>query len=156
MRLAPLQFFFLMPADQLSYRRPSTPFAQLTLGQRVKWLLIRRKLTQTAAAQQVGVTQATIANIVNGARKPSAETLMKLARGLNSSPSFIMYGTGFHLSYAEPESDVQAELLEIHKVLSETEQEMLLIFARTLARKPVIAKPTKRKTQPHLTLLQDT
>ncbi|WP_291585553.1 helix-turn-helix domain-containing protein [Comamonas sp. UBA7528] len=145
-----------MPADQLSYRRPSTPFTRLTLGQRVKWLLIRRKLTQTAAAQKVGVTQATIANIVNGARKPSAETLMKLARGLDSSPSFIMYGTGFQLSYAEPESDVQAELLELHKVLSETEQEMLIIFARTLARKPVIAKPIKRKTKPHLALLQDT
>ena len=122
----------------------------------MQWLLIRRKLTQTAAAVQVGVTQATIANIINGARKPSAETLMKLARGLDSSPSFIMYGTGFQLSYAEPESDVQAELLEIHKALSATEQEMLIIFARTLARKPVIAKSTKRKTQPNLAPLQDT
>lgn len=144
-----------MPTEKLRYRRPNTPFAQLTLGQRVQWLLIRRKLTQTAAARQVGITQAAIANIINGARKPSAETLMKLARGLDTSPSFIMYGTGFQLSYAEPETDVQAELLEIYKTLDEANQEMLIVFARMLAGKPPTLRP-KQKIKPHLVPLQDT
>jgi transcriptional regulator with XRE-family HTH domain len=145
-----------MPIEKLRYRRPYAPFAELSLGQRVQWLLIRRKLTQTAAAKQVGITQAAIANIINGARNPSAETLMKLARGLDSSPSFIMYGTGFQLSYAEPETDVQAELLKIYKTLNETDQEMLIVFARMLARTPILSTPKNKKIKPHLVPLQDT
>lgn len=145
-----------MPTEKLRYRRPDTPFAGLSLGQRVQWLLIRRKLTQTAAAKQIGITQAAIANIINGARNPSAETLMKLARGLDTSPSFIMYGTGFQLSYAEPETDVQAELLKIYKMLNETNQEMLMVFARMLAGKPVTTTPKKKKIKPYLMPLQDT
>lgn len=132
--------------EKLRYRRPQTPFEELTLGQRVQWLLIRRKLTQTAAAKQVGITQAAIANIINGARNPSAQTLMKLSRGLSTSPSFIMYGTGFALSSAEPEDDPQAELLQIHKTLDETKQEMLMVFARMLADKPVLSS-RKREDQ---------
>lgn len=145
-----------MPTEKLRYRRPYTPFSELTLGQRVQWLLIRRKLTQTAAAKQVGVSQAAIANIINGARKPSAKTLMKLANGLDTSPSFIMYGTGYQLSYAEPETDIQAELLKIYKTLNETNQEMLIVFARMLAGKPLSAGPKKKKIKPHLVPLQDT
>lgn len=142
--------------EKLRYRRPQTPFEELTLGQRVQWLLIRRKLTQTAAAKEVGITQATIANIINGARSPSAETLMKLSRGLVTSPSFIMYGTGFPLSYAEPESDAQAEILQIHKTLNETNQEMLMVFARMLANKPVLSSLKREKIKPYLRPLQDT
>lgn len=58
-----------MPKTKLSYRRPQTPFTHLTLGQRVQWLLIRRKLSQTAAAE-LAASQATIVNIINGNRNP--------------------------------------------------------------------------------------
>lgn len=118
--------------EKLRYRRPQTPFEQLTLGQRVQWLLIRRKLTQTAAAKQIGITQATIANIISGARNPSAATLMKLARGLDTSPSFIMYGEGLALSMADPDDDPQAEILGIYRKLNTRDQQILLTFARML------------------------
>jgi transcriptional regulator with XRE-family HTH domain len=121
-----------MQKIKLSYRRPSVPFDQLTLGQRVEWLLLRRKLSQTAAALRCGTSQATIANIISGNRKPSAETLMKLARGLDSSPSFIMYGYGLHLTAAEPDGDRQEELLNIYKNLNSTDQQLLLMFARAM------------------------
>lgn len=143
-----------MPKTKLSYRRPQTPFTHLTLGQRVQWLLIRRKLSQTAAAQLAGVSQATIANIINGNRNPNAETMMKLVRCLDTSPDFIMYGTGIALSNAEAENDTQAELLQIYKALDATQQKMLMVFARVLAGKPTVSSTKKKSRDPASLLLE--
>lgn len=125
-----------MPNIKLSYRRPSVPFSQLSIGQRVQWLLLRKQLTQTATAQLAGITQSALANIMGDRRKPNSETLLKLAKALDSSPEFIFYGDGPPSSWATPEDDIQTELLEIFRYLRNTEQQQLMVFARVLARAP--------------------
>lgn len=120
-----------------SYRRLSGPFTELTVGQRVQWLLIQHKLTQTGAAKLIGISQSTIANIIGSqGRRPSSQTLMKMARALNCAPSFILDGTGSQLSYAMANDDRQAELLTMFKGLDQSHQEMVLIFTRALYGKP--------------------
>lgn len=121
---------------KLSYRRPSVPFSQLSIGQRVQWLLLRKQLTQTATAQRAGITQSALANIMGDRRKPNSETLLKLAKALDSSPEFIFYGDGPPSSWATPEDDIQTELLEIFRYLRNAEQQQLMVFARVLARAP--------------------
>lgn len=50
---------------------------------RIKELLSRDKITVTAFAKEIGITQANMSNIVNGKSKPSLETLEKIATALN-------------------------------------------------------------------------
>lgn len=131
-----------------SYRHLSGSFTQLTLGQRVQWLLMQRGLTQTEAAKLMSVSQATIANIVGSQkRQPSAKTLMKMARTLNCAPSFIMDGTGSQMSYAVANDDWQAELLTLFKGLDHSNQEMVLIFTRILCGKPTNHARSGRKSK---------
>lgn len=75
-----------MPKIKLSRHRPKVPFEQLSIGQRVQWLLLLKQLSQTSAAQLAGITQSALANIIGEQRKPSAETLLKLAKALDTSP----------------------------------------------------------------------
>lgn len=125
-----------MPNIKLSYRRPSIPFSQLSVGQRIQWLLLRKHLPQTAAAQLAGITQSALANIIGDHRKPSSDTLLKLAKALDSSPEFIFHGDGPPSSWATPEDDIQTELMEIFRYLRSGDQQQLMVFARVLARVP--------------------
>ncbi|MDR2334604.1 MAG: helix-turn-helix transcriptional regulator [Burkholderiaceae bacterium] len=132
-----------------AYRRRPKSFESWTIGQRLEWLLHRRKLTQTDAAKLIGISQATIANIVgSAARQPSSQTLLKMARALDCSPSFILDGTGSLYNYEQANDDEQAELLTLYKGLDSTHQTMLLVFARMLAGKPT-HEPSSRRS-PHI------
>ncbi len=54
--------------------------ASAELGQHLKLLRIKNKLTMMQVAQQTGITQGYISQIENGIHTPSAKTLAKLAR----------------------------------------------------------------------------
>lgn len=126
-----------------SYRNQPKSYELWTVGQRVEWLLSRRRLTQTEAAKLMGISQSTVANIIgSAARKPSAVTLMKMARALDCAPSFILDGTGASLNYARATQDDASELLDLFKELNADDQNMLMVFARTLARKPSMTDPS--------------
>ena len=126
-----------------SYRHLPKSYELWTIGQRVDWLLHRRKLNQTDAAKLIGISQATIANIIgSAARKPSAVTLMKMARALDCAPSFILDGTGVSLNYRQSGRDDAPELLKLFKELNADQQKMVMILARTLAGKPSPTDPS--------------
>jgi len=125
-----------MPNIELSSRRPPVPFNELTIGQRIQWLLLVKKLSQTTVAQRAGLTQPALANIMGDHRKPSSESLLKLARALDSHPEFIFYGDGPPTSWATPEDDIQTELLDLYRGLRNHEQQQLMVFVRMLARVP--------------------
>lgn len=115
---------------------PIPVFEELTIGGRIAWLLKERRLSQTKAAAQMGVAQATISNLVNDpSRKPNAATLMKLAKVLNCAPSFIMDGADAWTNYATSTSDQQAELLELFKNSHPSDQRSLMVFARMVGRR---------------------
>lgn len=126
-----------------SYRNQPKSYELWTIGQRVELLLSRRRLNQTEAAKLIGVSQSTIANIVGrSARKPSAMTLIKMARALDCAPSFILDGTGAALDYKRSTRDDTAELVKLFKELNSDDQHMLMVFARTLARKQSLLNPS--------------
>ena len=121
-----------MPKIKLSRHRPKVPFEQLSIGQRVQWLLLLKQLSQTSAAQLAGITQSALANIIGEQRKPSAETLLKLAKALDTSPEFIYYGHGAPTSTASPEDDPQEELLHLFRKMHAGRRQQLLVMARIL------------------------
>lgn len=127
----------------ISYRHLPKSYELWTIGQRVNWLLHRRRLSQTEAAKLIGISQATIANIIgSAARKPSAVTLIKMACALNCAPSFILDGSGVSLNYEQSGRDDTAELRELFKGLNADQRKMIMILARTLAGKPSLTDPS--------------
>ena len=116
------------------HKRPSIPFRDLSIGKRIQWLLLSKNFTQTNAAQLCGITQSALANIISDSRKPSSETLLRLSKLLESSPEFIFYGEGPPTSWATPDDDLQAELLELFRFLRSEEKQQLMVLARCLAR----------------------
>lgn len=67
---------------------------------------------------------------------------MKMSRALDCAPSFILDGTGAALNYARATRDDASELLDLFKELNADDQNMLTVFARTLARKPSMTDPS--------------
>ncbi|WP_254845950.1 helix-turn-helix domain-containing protein, partial [Xanthomonas axonopodis] len=70
-------------------------FRQMTIGERIRWLLVIRHLTQQELASKIGITQGAVSNIVGSAsRHPTARTLLKMADALECSAEFILLGEG--------------------------------------------------------------
>jgi transcriptional regulator with XRE-family HTH domain len=93
----------------------TNPFENLTIGDRIRYLLEVRGYSQVALAKKIGLTQPAISNIVNDStRKPSAPTLLKLAAALQANPDWILTGQG--------------EPFEINVIGKSSEKELLAAF----------------------------
>ncbi|MCC4594329.1 helix-turn-helix domain-containing protein [Xanthomonas campestris pv. phormiicola] len=110
-------------------------FRQMTIGERLRWLLVVRRLTQQGLASKIGITQGAVSNIVGSAsRQPTARTLLKMADALECSAEFILLGEGSLFEQVAPRNAREAELLCLYRSLQSTEQSTLMVFARILAR----------------------
>lgn len=79
--------------NQKKRRRVPASFTSMTVDERVEWLLAIRSITQIEAGELTGISQATISNIFgSAARRPSAETLPRMAKVLECDPHFILSG----------------------------------------------------------------
>lgn len=109
-------------------------FRQMTIGERLRWLLVVRRLTQQELASMIGITQGAVSNIVGSAsRQPTARTLLKMADALECSAEFILLGEGSPFEQVAPRNARETKLLSLYRRLKSTEQSTLTAFARILA-----------------------
>ena len=66
-----------------------------TLGERLRYMRLRRSLSQAELERLSGVSAVTIARIESGARKePHPRTIRKLAAALDVDPGWLLFGEG--------------------------------------------------------------
>ncbi len=61
-----------------------------TIGERIKRRRFDLKLTQSALAKRIGVLQSAVSMVETNSRKPTVETLEKLADGLECSTDYLL------------------------------------------------------------------
>ena len=67
----------------------------MTLGTRIKTLRKAQGLTQVALAKRAGIVQSSLSEIERGeTKKGFGETIVRLARALNTSPEWLTTGVG--------------------------------------------------------------
>ena len=59
-------------------------------GERVREQRVAEKLTQEKLAEKAGISFAFVGHIERGTRKCSVDTLVKLARALNTTPNYLL------------------------------------------------------------------
>lgn len=67
----------------MAKKKQTHSISDYTLGERLKYLRLGRKLTQKDLAENSGVSQSTIAQIETGRKDPSITTLRKLSDALD-------------------------------------------------------------------------
>ena len=100
-----------------------------TLGERLKFLLIERNVTQAELAEMVGTTQGAISNIVKGeTQKP--RNILEIANALGVDPNWLKYGSTKMTKLSE-----RLKALLVEKGINQTE------FANMIG----IAQPSMQK-----------
>jgi len=106
---------------------------QASIGDRLRWLLEHREMKQTELAEQIGITQAAISNIVTTAsRRPSAPTLLKLAAALQCSADWLISGDGHPFEINVVGKKAEKELLDAFRHMDEQAQAALLAAAKAM------------------------
>jgi len=120
-----------VPPSQAS--TPSDTFAGQSIGDRLRYLLEVKSVSQVSLAKHVGVTQAAISNIVtNASRKPNAHTLLKLCDTLHCDPRWLMTGAGTPAVRLSTGGPSEFQLLQLFRTMSETARTATLAVARVL------------------------
>ena len=105
---------------------------EMSVGDRLRWLMEVRSITQVRLAQLVGVKQSAISNIVtNNSRKPSAPTLLRIRDALACSLEWILTGEGE--PFQRPRSLAEKELSRLFAGLDADAQNAILGLVRQLA-----------------------
>lgn len=105
-------------------------FKELTIGERVRWLLEVMEMTQTELAERSGGSQAMVSNIVNDkSRKPSAPTLLRMAEAMGCEPAWILYGAGNPFVQKVAVSAAELELLSAFRAMASSHQTALVGLA---------------------------
>lgn len=112
-----------------------------TIGQRVAALRAARRISQQALADEIDVSQPTIANIERGrTTEIKGYVLDKLARALNTTTTFILKGDV--QQGGADEAATQAELVGVWLKLPPAHRDTLLQTARGLLRAAEVSPPT--------------
>lgn len=114
-------------------KRLQKSFATMSVGQRLAWLLVVRRLTQSEAARQANLSQSAIANLIRStSRRPCANTLLSLARTLATTPHFLLYGEGDPLRDSTPYEPEEHQLLNLFRRAEPEKRSHILTFARLI------------------------
>lgn len=110
--------------------------AGMTIGERLRWLIEVHETTQTALAEETGLTQSAISNLVtDSSRKPSAPSLLRIAKALRVNPQWILDGKGDPWSWRPIENAAQVELLDLWDQMTPESRQALLATAKQMATK---------------------
>lgn len=103
--------------------------SEVSLGQRIRERRKQLKMSQSALSKAAGVSYSSISLWENDNTAPRGENLHKLARSLQCSPTWILYGdtdkvpaTPHQPSEFDTLTDDERELLSMYRYLSATEQ----------------------------------
>ena len=89
------------------------------LGQRIKDLRKRNKLTQVELAVIIGMETTNLCKLENGGQLPKEENIEKLAKALNVNVRDL-----FDFGYMKSQTSLQQELIEIINSSSRSEWEL--------------------------------
>lgn len=107
-----------------------------SIGERLRWLIEYRGITQVALAEQIGTTQAAISNIVtNASRKPSAPTLLRMAAALQASADWIITGDAHPFEISTVGKKAEKDLLVAFRDMDPQAQSALLAAAKAMSSK---------------------
>ncbi len=87
-------------------------------NERLKRILLERKINQTKLGEIIGIKQATISTWVLGKSVPEHENLALLSKGLDLTPQYLLYGH-------EPETDNSNSFLDKYEI---SKEELLEFF----------------------------
>jgi transcriptional regulator with XRE-family HTH domain len=105
---------------------------RVTVGERIREIRTRRKMTPAALARAAGVTRGAIAQIEDGSTKsPSFETGLRIATALGVSPYELCFGS--RRGEVEVGDEVRELALELAQRLG------------ALDRRPKLVAPAKRR-----------
>lgn len=103
---------------------------EASIGDRLRWLLEFRDITQVALAEKIGRTQAAISNLVTtSTRRPNAETLLRLAAALECSAEWLVRGEGHPFEISVVGKRAEKELLAAFRDMDQQAQSALLAAA---------------------------
>lgn len=111
----------------------------ITIGNRIKERRKELNLTQLDIKEKVGISSGNISDIERGNRLPAATTLVQLAQVLDCSIDYILTGVSPKSDNSDlyPVEESAQKLLRLFYVLSDEDQEELIMIAQM--------KATKRK-----------
>jgi transcriptional regulator with XRE-family HTH domain len=114
----------------------SKEFEAMTVGDRIQWLLVLRRVTQCEVAKAAGISQSTISNIIRmPSRQPNSRTLLALSTTLDCTPSFILNGSPQPIINGVRTDEAVSELFALFSQLKSVGKGQLLVMARILAGK---------------------
>lgn len=71
----------------------------MELKERLAYIMERRSISNAAALSRLtGLTQVAIRNYLRGIKLPNSQALVKLARSLNTTTDYLLYGTPLRLN----------------------------------------------------------
>jgi transcriptional regulator with XRE-family HTH domain len=116
-------------------------WTKLSVGQRIRWLIEERGMTQVEVADKVGITQASVSNwVTDSSRRPSGKSLIALAEALGANPTWILDGSGNPFDVAAVWSAQERELLAAFRAMDPAGRAALLKAA-----KRVTSSPSRRR-----------
>lgn len=108
-------------------------FEQMSIGQRIAWLMGERGVKQVELAKAVGITQSAISNLTtDSTRRPGARTLMGICDALRCSPDFVLTGKGDPWSWSVVGEGSENELLQLFRNLTNENKNLLLAIAKSM------------------------
>ncbi len=83
-----------------------------TIGERLTELLEKADMSVPELANKTGVVKGTIYNIINGKTLPKQDTISNIAKELNTSMDYLIFGTN------EYKDKIEKQLLETFRELN--------------------------------------
>lgn len=111
-------------------------FESMTRGERLRWLLEVREISQSELGRRIGLTQSAISNLVtDNSRKPSAPSLLLIAAELQCNPQWVLDGKGDPFAWRVITDADRLDLLTAYDGLSTEAKATVRATIRLLAKK---------------------
>jgi transcriptional regulator with XRE-family HTH domain len=127
-------------------RKPRSGALDAVLGERIRKLRRDRGLSQTALAEQLGITFQQVQKYENGTNRISAMALVKLSAALGLSPSVLLSDLGEDPGAADPAAmgtRLERLVAAFSRIESSELQDAIVSIAESLARSAPLASVTR-------------